>query len=319
MNVLVTGGAGFIGSHLVDQLVGDGHFVRSLDVLEPQVHGVNRTNPEHLNPKCEYLLGDCGFQPDIKAALRDIEIVFHLASLVGVGQSMRELARYTDQNALVTATFLEQVVRAKPKRLIVASSMSVYGEGLPDRGTPETHPVMPQSVYGLTKKYQEDLCLMMGQMHKIPTVACRFFNVYGERQSLNNPFTGVVAIFANKLLHGEAPLISDDGQQVRDFVHVADVVENVIELMQSDCEGVFNIGTGKPHSIWSVAQMLNDALTDGKVPPVILGTHREGDVRCCYADNTKFTRLFPHTYIDLSHGVFTLRDWLLKSSDALLI
>ena len=266
-HVLVTGGAGFVGSHIVDELVARGHTVRVLDTLDPQVHGAGAPEPgfrpEYLNPDAELVDGSCGDRAVIDRALEGIDVVFHEAAVVGVGQSMYEIDRYVSGNTQSTAVLLQAIVdrlnRAPLERLIVASSMSIYGEGqyrLPDGSvyappmrpdaqltekqwdmlspngavaepepTSEEKPLQATSVYALSKRDQEDYCMLIGGVYGIPTVALRYFNIYGPRQALSNPYTGVAAIFGSCILNGDAPIIYEDGCQSRDFVHVSDIVQ----------------------------------------------------------------------------------------------
>jgi len=230
--ILITGGAGFIGSHLTDELLEKGYHVRILDNLSEQVHGKNCKRPGYLNDDAELIVGDVRDPYAMKKALRGIDAVYHYAAMVGVGQSMYEIRNYTDVNNLGTAVLLEQLVKNPVEKLIVASSMSIYGEGLykDNNGniqtglerkieqlkngiwevfdsagntltpypTPETKTPCLSSVYALSKYDQERLCLMVGRAYNIPTVAFRFFNVYGTRQALSNPYTGVLAIFASR-------------------------------------------------------------------------------------------------------------------------
>ena len=258
-NILITGGAGFIGSHLVDELLTDGYRVRALDNLSPQVHGSDGSRPSYLNPEVELTVGDIRDPEVVRQALKGIDVVYHFAAVVGVGQSMYEIGKYTSTNNLGTAVLLEALIEQPVERLIVASSMSIYGEGLyqtPDGSlcagfqrtqdqlktgewevrnsagevlkpvpTPETKQPSLASVYALSKYDQERMCLMIGQSYGIPTVALRFFNTYGTRQSLSNPYTGVLAIFASRLLNNNPPLIFEDGYQQRDFVSIHDVVQ----------------------------------------------------------------------------------------------
>src|SRR5215213_5085642 len=257
--VLITGGAGFIGSHLTDELLAHGYQVRVLDVLDPQVHGEARKRPDYLAEDAELIVGDVNDRAKVDEALRGVDAVFHFAAAVGVGQSMYEVAHYTRTNNLGTAVLLEALTKNPVERLVVASSMSLYGEGL-YRGasggarivgertleqlkagrweftaedgsvlqpmpTPETKQPALASVYALSKLDQERLCLMIGRAYNIPAVALRFFNAYGPRQALSNPYTGVLAIFASRLLNGNPPLIFEDGNQQRDFVSVYDIAQ----------------------------------------------------------------------------------------------
>jgi dTDP-L-rhamnose 4-epimerase len=258
-HVLITGGAGFIGSHLADELLTHGYKVRALDSLAPQVHGGAARRPEYLDPDVELVVGDIRDRDAVRRALEGIDAVYHLAAAVGVGQSMYEIVHYTNLNNVGTAVLLEALIEKPVERLVVASSMSIYGEGLyraPDgstsRGlersveqlrrhewevrnnrheiltpvpTPESKPPALASVYALSKYDQERMCLIVGRAYRIPTVAMRFFNVYGTRQALSNPYTGVLAIFASRLLNDKPPLIYEDGMQQRDFVSVYDIAQ----------------------------------------------------------------------------------------------
>ncbi len=281
--ILITGGAGFIGSHLADEMLRRGYRVRVLDSLCEQVHGADAQRhgfrPDHLDPEVELMHGDVRDRDAVRGALIGVGRVVHLAAAVGVGQSMYEIAEYTGINILGTAVLLEEVMARRDvdrpvEKLVIASSMSIYGEGLyaarddgctrevgprsrrqlevhdwdvrdEDGGalvplpTPETKTPDPTSVYALSKYDQERLCLMVGEAYEVPTVALRFFNVYGTRQALSNPYTGVLAIFGSRFLNGNPPLIFEDGHQRRDFVHVADAARAVclaVESDAADCE-----------------------------------------------------------------------------------
>ena len=348
MNILVTGGAGFIGSHLVDALVDAGHRVRILDSLVEQVHG--DAVPSHLNKQAEFVRGDVCDADAVRSALDGIDVVYHEAAEVGVGQSMYEIVRYVKANDFGTAVLLEEMIKrpSQFKKLLVASSMSIYGEGayacetcgtkvfpqlrsddqlaahdwefkcetcggvLKTIGTPEEKPLFPTSVYAVSKQDQEQYCLAVGRAYKIPTVAFRYFNVYGTRQALSNPYTGVCAIFSSRLLNDQAPTIFEDGEQSRDFVHVSDIVQANMLALESDGGDYqsMNIGTGRATSVKQIAQVLARGL--GKdIEPVIVGKYREGDIRHCVADIEKARKLLGYQpKVSLEDGLAELLDWL---------
>lgn len=318
--ILVTGGGGFIGSHLVDALAAAGHRVTVLDAWEPQVHG--RPARPYRHPAARYLSGDVRRQTDLRRALAGAEVVFHLAAQVGVGQSMYEIDRYVDHNVRGTGLLWEAILAGKrrPRRLVVASSMSIYGEGLYRCGrcgqvgdaarraadlarglwdpfcpvcgrrlaaapTPEGKPLACTSVYAVTKRDQEEVCLAVGRAYGVPTVALRFFNVYGPRQSLRNPYTGVMAIFLSQILSGRSPTVYEDGAQTRDFIHVGEIARCGAWLVESDrLDGqAVNVGTGRATSVLAVAETLV-RLCGARLAPRLLSAYRAGDVRHCYAD-----------------------------------
>src|SRR5215218_417728 len=320
--VLITGGAGFIGSHLADELLEHGYQVRALDNLSDQVHGQDSGRPGYLNPDVELIEGDVRDPEAVRRALEGVDAVYHYAARVGVGQSMYEIERYTSVNNLGTAVLLEALIEKPVRRLVVASSMSIYGEGLyvdgegrpvlgqerglqrlkahdwevrDDQGRPLTPVPTPESktpclssVYALSKYDQERMCLMVGRAYSIPTVALRFFNVYGTRQALGNPYTGVLAIFASRLLNDRAPMIFEDGLQRRDFVSVSDVVQAcrlALDVPQA-ADQVFNVGSGRAYTIAEVAAMVQ-ALLGRSIDPEICGKYRVGDIRHCFADITR--------------------------------
>lgn len=347
--VLVTGGAGFIGSHTVDLLVKRGYKVRVFDNLEPQVHGENAGVPDYLNPEAEFIQGDILDQDALRKALDGCDAVVHDAAMVGVGQSQYQVARYTQVNALGTAVLLDLLVNEKTgvNRLLVASSMSIYGEGLyrrpgdgkiiapglrpeaqmaqhdfevrdPETGealepvpTPETKPLNCTSYYALGKKDQEEYCLLASKIHKLSATACRFFNVYGTRQSLSNPYTGAAAIFASRIKNGNPPLIYEDGQQSRDFISVHDVVEAKVFLLENpEADGeVYNVGRGEPTSIGDVARILCRLMGRGDLEPALPGTFRAGDIKHCYADATKLRTLGWEPKISMEDGFRELVAW----------
>lgn len=310
MNILVTGGAGFIGSHLCDELIQHGHTVRVIDSLEGQVHGAEMRRPPYLNPKVQLFRGSLEVRLDVDCALEGADVVFHLAAAVGVGQSMYDLSGYTLKNNLGTAVLLEALRQSSVRKLIVASSMSVYGEGAVTDGRPigtdESRPPNPQSIYALTKYDQERMCLIAGKAYSIPTTALRFFNVYGPRQALSNPYTGVMAIFASQILNGKPPTVFEDGQQLRDFVHVSDVAHACRLAMHGYAsDEAVNVGTGEAISILSVAKLLSREL--GGKQPIITGHTRSGDIRHCYADIGKARSMLGYEpSVSFSAGVKSL-------------
>jgi len=322
MKILVTGGAGFIGSHLVDALVEEGHEVVVLDSLDPQVH---QDKPDYMNSMATYHFGRVGDLAILERVLEGVEVIFHEAAAVGVGQSMYEIERYVEANTFETAKMLDQIVNHENqvKRIVVASSMSIYGEGAyecedcglvypelrsdeqmkrriwemqcPECGkttkplpTDEEKPLKPRSIYAITKRDQEEMCLSVGQAYGIPTTALRYFNVYGPRQSLSNPYTGVCAIFSSRIKNNNPPLIFEDGLQTRDFISVHDIIKANILAMKKrsgDYE-TFNVGTGNAISILEVAEKLTE-LYNSDVKPEIVNKFRAGDIRHCFADTRK--------------------------------
>jgi dTDP-L-rhamnose 4-epimerase len=339
--VLITGGAGFIGSHLADELLAHGYRVRALDDLTPQVHGGDGGRPDYLGSEVELLVGDVRDPEAVARALDGVDAVVHLAARVGVGQSMYELAEYTAVNSLGTAVLLEGFVRRPVERLLLASSMSVYGEGLYraadgtlveglerpraqlERGewelrglepvpTPEIKLPALASVYALTKYGQERLCLMFGSSYGIPTTALRLFNTYGPRQALSNPYTGVLAIFASRLMNGRPPLVFEDGRQRRDFVSVFDVARAFRLALESDrADGeVLNVGSGESVSVLEIAERLARIL-GVDLEPERLGRWRAGDIRHCFADITRARELLGYEpQVDLETGMRDLAEWL---------
>jgi dTDP-L-rhamnose 4-epimerase len=344
--VLITGGAGFIGSHVTDVLLAAGHEVRLLDNLTIQVHGTSRRRPLYLNPEAELVVGDVTDPLALDRALPGVEKVLHLASAVGVGQSMYDMVSYVHTNEIGTATLLEALAKRRVARLVVASSMSIYGEGLCQgrsktlvypaerpalqlrRGrweledengealtplpTPESKEPSLSSVYALNKYAQERLCLMVGKAYGIPTAALRFFNVYGPRQALSNPYTGVLAIFAARLLNGRSPMVFEDGLQRRDFVHVHDVANACRLALESEHDGgVFNIGSGQCRSILSVANDLARVMGRRDLKPLITGKYRAGDIRHCFADierSQRFLNFSPR--VEFIRGLEELAEYL---------
>jgi dTDP-L-rhamnose 4-epimerase len=344
-SVLITGGAGFIGSHLADDLLAQGYRVRALDSLDAQVHG-HGSRPPYLSSDVELLQGDVRDAAAVARALDGIDAVYHFAARVGVGQSMYELADYQSVNAHGTGVLLEALLDRPVERLVVASSMSVYGEGAyvgPDgeprvalertraqlergewepRGpdgeelrpvpTPEAKQPALSSIYALGKYDQERMCLIFGSAYDVPTVALRFFNVYGARQALSNPYTGVLAIFASRLLNGRRPLVFEDGRQRRDFVSVADVARACrLALERPEANGhVLNVGSGRSVSVLEIFDELCLAL-DVDAEPEVTGKARAGDIRHCFADIGLARELLGfRPEVELGDGLHDLAEWL---------
>ncbi len=346
-SVLVTGGAGFIGSHLVDALLEEGYEVRVFDNLEPQVHREGKV-PDYFNREAEFIRGDVRDREALSRALKGVEVVFHHAAAVGVGQSMYEIRRYVETNTLGSANLLDILANEKHKveRLVVASSMSIYGEGKylcphcgviypklrPDEqlkeqrwemrcphcggeakpeATDEDKPLYPSSIYAITKRSQEESFLCFGRAYRIPTVALRYFNVYGPRQALSNPYTGVAAIFSARILNGRPPVVYEDGLQSRDFIHVQDIVEATLLAMEKGDFQVFNVGTGRPLTVLEMARILIEKLGGEGLEPQIVGRYRRGDIRHCYADITKIQkRLGFQPRVKFEEGISDLIAWV---------
>jgi len=348
MKVLVSGGAGFIGSHTVDLLVKKGHEVIILDNLEKQVHGNKK--PDYLNPKANFILGDITETKVWEKALKDVDVIIHLAAMVGVGQSMYQPVRYINVNTIGTAKLYETIlnnpeIRKKIQKIIVASSMSIYGEGAyeckncgvvyPGLRTKdqlekrdweihcpkcsgyvkpipvnEDKPPLNLSTYALSKYDQEKMSLNYGFALKIPTAALRYFNVFGPRQSLSNPYTGVCAIFSSRIKNGNPPIIYEDGKQTRDFIYVGDVARaNLLCLEKFDGVDVFNVGTGKSINIIQIANTLIE-LHGSNVKPNITNEFRLGDVRHAFGDVSKIKKELGFvTSTSLKKGFEKLIEW----------
>jgi len=346
--VLVTGGAGFVGSHTVDLLLEEGYEVTVLDNLEPQVHGeVER--PEFLDlDRVDFVKGDMVNRDTVWSLVSEVDAVIHLASQVGVGQSMYQVERYVDANTKGTANLLDVLVSEEHEveKLVVASSMSIYGEGryscpdcglvspglrsdeqldgrewelfCPDCGsvlvpeaTDEDKPLNPTSIYAMTKRHQEEMALLVGRTYGIPTTALRYFNIYGPRQALSNPYTGVIAVFSGRVQNGRPPLIFEDGDQTRDFVFVKDIARANLLAMERDRGDyeALNVGTGIPTSIKEIALRIIE-LCDQDLQPEVTGRYRSGDIRHCYADIRKISSLGFEPKYSLKEGLEETLDWV---------
>jgi dTDP-L-rhamnose 4-epimerase len=292
-------------------------------------------------------VGDVRDREAVRRALHGVDAVFHFAAAVGVGQSMYQVEHYTSINNLGTAVLLEVLIERPVERLVVASSMSVYGEGLyrlPDGTetasaertraqlqsgsweprspfglplapvpTPERKRPSLSSVYALSKFDQERLCLLTGRAYNIPTVALRFFNVYGSRQALGNPYTGVLAIFAARLLNGNPPAIFEDGLQQRDFVSVHDVARACLLALEKPAAayGVFNVGSGHAATVREVARRMAEVLGKPQIRPEVTGKYRMGDIRHCFADISHARKVLGYEpQVPFSRGLTELADWL---------
>jgi dTDP-L-rhamnose 4-epimerase len=344
--ILITGGAGFIGSHLADTLLASGRKVRVLDDLTPQVHGPDRKRPPYLAREAELFVGDVRDKEACLRATEGVDAVFHFAARVGVGQSMYAVAEYSAVNVVGTAVLLEAMIERRLRRLVVASSMSIYGEGayLDEHGqpiegsrsvddlrarewevrgpkgerlrpipTPETKQPTLESVYALTKYDQERMCLTVGRAYGMDVTALRFFNTYGPRQALSNPYTGVLAIFASRLLNDRRPLVFEDGEQRRDFVSVHDVVRACLLALESKQAAgeVLNVGSGQPRTVREVAESVARAVGKPDLSPELTRSCRVGDVRHCFADIARARRSIGYEpRVDFDTGLRELAAWL---------
>jgi len=333
MQVLVLGGAGFVGSHTVDALLQQGYAVRVADNLDAQVHPTGEL-PEYLNRAAEFVRVDLRDIEALRQALAGMDAVFFFAGAVGVGDSMYRIRHYTEANLMGAANFLEVLANGRHsiQKVVLSSSVTVYGEGkyqcakhgivfpalrsaeqiaarqwepacAVDQGSrkcgmqlqalpiDEEKPLAPQSVYAITKQSQEQMFLTVGRTYNVPVAVLRYFNVFGTRQALSNPYTGVAKIFATSLARGEAPILYEDGLQSRDFVHVRDVVQaNLLALEKSAANHeIFNVGTGRPTSVLEVAAALAK-IQNSRVDLKTSNRCRAGDVRHCWADISKIRK-----------------------------
>ncbi len=345
--VLILGGCGFVGSHTADALLQQGHSVTVFDNLSPQVHPSGF--PSYMSRDVEFVEGDVRDLRALTKVVARADAIYHLAAAVGVGQSMYEISEYTSTNIQGTANLLQAILdtRATPEKLIVASSMSIYGEGryvcpgcgimaprarrsdqlrdknwelrcpscggdLTPSATDEQKPLQCTSIYALSKKAQEEMTLLFGQTYNIPTIALRYFNIYGSRQALSNPYTGVAAIFASRLINEKSPVVFEDGKQMRDFVNVRDIVQaNLLALSSSGADGMaLNVGSGESISISQVAREIARML-GSEIQPKISGNYRAGDIRHCYADISRISRALGYSpRVTFREGVAELVQWL---------
>lgn len=353
-HALITGGAGFVGSHLTDALIERGFEVTIYDNLLPQVHSSDVVDsegwPSYLNKHAKKIKADLLSKEAFEKALQGVTHLVHLAASVGVGQSMSNIVDYTSNNVMTAALILEvlQKGRHSIERIAVASSMSIYGEGeyfskkkntvvapplrtiqqlkekrwelyqdgeeLVPIPTTEQKPIMPASIYAINKRDHEEMFLTIGRSLDIPTIALRLFNIYGSRQALSNPYTGVAAIFISRLINNLRPLVFEDGKQTRDFVHVSDVAQAFTTILESDKRlwDVFNVGSGQLITVEEIAVKLAEVLGK-KIEPEILNSYRMGDIRHCFADISKIQRVFGFTpKCDFREGMQELIEWVKK-------
>ena len=348
--VLITGGAGFIGRSVASELFERGNRVRILDSLIEQVHG-DRDRPDGLAEDAELIVGDIRNKDVVARALKGVDSVIHLAAEVGVGQSMYAVERYTSVNETGSAVLFEALIDQPVRRVVTASSMSIYGEGLyedadgnvvqeAERGprtssaqgwdpidaqgrplrpiaTPEWKRPSLASIYALGKYVQERQTLIMTQAYGMQGTCLRLFNVYGPGQALSNPYTGVLAIFSSRLLNGQRPLIFEDGEQRRDFVYVGDVARAFCDaLVHPEADGqVFNIGSGVDRSVKDVARSIARALGRNDIEPEITGKARIGDIRHCFCDGSKAAETLGfRAEKDFNEGLTELADWVAEQT-----
>ena len=351
--VLVTGGAGYIGSHLVDGLVARGYQVTVLDNLEPQVHRSGAW-PSYANAKARYVRGDVRDRGVGEPLVLEAEADVHFAAAVSIGQSMYQVDRYVDVNTRGTALLLDMLVNLKHhvQKVLVASSIGVYGEGAyrcathgpvdpvirPEEQlaardweqkcpvcrasvesipTPEHKTLFRDNIYSMTKYHQEEMVLLIGKTYGIPAVAPRFFNVYGPRQSLSNPYAGVAAIWLSRLLNGKRPVVFEDGGQLRDFVSVHDVVDCLILMIEKSGADYLpvNVGSGETVTILDIARMLNRILGTS-IEPDVTQAGRKFDIRHNTADISRAKALLGfQPKVPVEDGFRELVEWAKTTPD----
>ena len=348
--VLITGGAGFIGRFVGEELLRRGNEVRVLDSLIEQVHGQTH-RPELLHDDIELFRADVRDGAAVSRALEGVDSVIHLAAEVGVGQSMYEVERYTSVNDVGTAVLFEKLIQHPVRRIVTASSMSIYGEGLyidadgnfvedaerrtlrdgqqnweplDTQGRPLVAVATPEwkrpnlaSIYALNKYVQERTTHILAAPYGIEGVCLRLFNVYGPGQALSNPYTGVLAIFASRLLNGQQPMIYEDGEQRRDFVHVTDVARAFADalVLPSAVGGTFNIGSGTHRTVTQVAAELARAMGKNDIAPDIVGKTRIGDIRHCFCDTSKAASVLGfEARQDFGEGLAELAEWVAEQT-----
>ncbi len=348
--ILVTGGAGFIGSHLVDKLIDEmGLEVTIFDILEEQVHGKNKKPPDYLNVNARFIQGSVTNYEKLKELVLNHDVIFHLAAMVGVGQSMYQIQKYVEHNILGTSNLLDIIANSEHNinKLVIASSNTVYGEGksqctkcgvvfpklrtleqlknkdwelyCPKCGlkikpllTDEETPFNSSSIYALSKQAQEQTGLLIGDTYGINTTVLRFFLVYGPRQALSNPYTGVCSIFSSRLFNGKSPIIFEDGLQSRDFVNVKDVCQALtLSMNKNKAKGeIFNVASGDPITIKEVANIITKKINP-KLKPIYNNEYRIGDIRHCLADISKIKQKLGYTpTVKFKDGIDEVLEWI---------
>ena len=348
--ILVTGGAGFIGSHLVDKLIDEmGLEVTIFDILEEQVHGKNKKPPDYLNTNARFIQGSVTNYEKLKELVLTHDVIFHLAAMVGVGQSMYQIQKYVEYNILGTSNLLDIIANCEHNinKLIIASSNTVYGEGksqctkcgvvfpklrtleqlktkeweltCPKCGsqvkpllTDEETPFNSSSIYALSKQAQEQTGILIGDTYGINTTVLRFFLVYGPRQALSNPYTGVCSIFSSRLYNGKPPIIFEDGLQSRDFVNVKDVCQALtLSMNKIEAKGeIFNVASGDPITIKEVANIITKKINP-KLKPIYNNEYRIGDIRHCLADISKIKKKLGYTpTVKFKDGIDEVLEWI---------
>ncbi len=347
--LLITGGAGFIGSHIATEVLRHGYRVRILDNLTPQVHGPERQQPRHLDGQAEVFVGDVRDPHRLREALDGVDSVIHLAAVVGERSSMYRIEKYMSVNTSGTAVLLEALLDHPIRRLIVASSSAIYGEGLycsyngtiypkvrrsawqmargdweprsPDGEviyplpTPETKEASPLSIYAVSKHDQEEMCRMIGETYGIPTTILRLFSVYGPHQAYANPYSGMLAEYASRLLQGLPVRLFEDGYQQRDFVSVYDAARAFRLALESPRAAgeTFNIGNGRPATFRTTADRLMTITRRQDLSPEITGVGRVGDIRHCTADISRAREVLGfEPEVTLEAGLLDLAAWVRK-------
>jgi dTDP-L-rhamnose 4-epimerase len=356
--VLITGGAGFIGHKTANELANRGFHVRVLDNLNKQVHPNPKESLARLHPDVEFICGDIRNRSAVQEVLEGVEVVYHFAAETGVGQSMYEIERYSEVTIQGTAVLCDCIANdRKPlKKIILSSSRAVYGEGqykcvrcgivypkgrskanliagnwntlCPDCGNEispipcqETTPRHPVSIYGFTKKVQEDMLFMISDAYNIPAVILRYFNVFGAGQSTSNPYTGILSIFCSLLLSNKSVEIYEDGQMIRDFVPIEDVVNANLKAIDFDVPSplVLNIGSGNPKTILQVSEYLKEYI-DSESNISISGRYRIGDIRHCYADVSKQNKFIGNALSNsFSKEIKSLIDWAREGKKSIFL